>query len=610
MSQPDWKKALPSPPDDGQLLEAWFTTYEQPDAGLLVEHLLPGLLQLDHALTPEPNERNAYFGELGKALERLRGKLTVISSPSRNRNFKNDGEEQTQDQNAGRQSAPYPWLWRYVSHFTVGAKGPAVQHAKFWAFHWETQEGEFLELHVSSTNLTMSAFKGQIQAGWCTCVELQRKNPTKAGQQGWGDLVSFLDALGDSAGENAKERTDRLVQLLGRVDCPNGIVFVASTPGSEKRGAHALRKLRPNAIHILAPTIGDWNHASISDWAKDAGVSPQDIHLKWIDERHPWTCGWTLTEKARDELCKSVQLNRLKAEDRLHDEHVDGDARWSHAKLYLLRLPRKKKRCLLLTSANWSASAWGAGKDKPRNFELGVLFETDWKWLEEGVKDGLPAPFAAARGRTGESRLQWADASWDGERIAIRARSTDTTSPISAEVTFTGGAEESTLLVEGAASVPWSDSDRTPLVARISQGCEVLEVDVLDLRPTYEFAKTPLPEVDPAVQKALREAFLLQRYGGPAVDPEPIPGRGGDRWPAGVSAPATDYAVQAWIESRAAFSVVDKWRAALDEAATEDPRREQVCMDGEELRALFARREDPGALLVAEELGWRLDEEA
>ena len=138
----------------------------------------------------------------------------------------------------------------------------------------------------------------------------------------------------------------------------------------------------------------------------------------------------------------------------------------------------------------------------------------------------------------------------------------------------------------------------------------MLEVDVLDLRPPAEFAKTPLPEVDPAVEKALREAFLLQRYGGPVVDPESIPGLGGERRPSGVSAPAAEYAVQAWIEARAAFNVVDKWRAALDEAAAEAPRREQVWMDGEELRALFARCEGPGALLVVEELGWRLDEEA
>ena len=158
--------------------------------------------------------------------------------------------------------------------------------------------------------------------------------------------------------------------------------------------------------------------------------------------------------------------------------------------------------------------------------------------------------------------------------------------------------------------MPWNDAEQTPLAARFTQGAAVLEVNVLDLRPPSEFAKTPLPEVDPAVEKALREAFLLQRYGGPAVDPESIPGLGGEGGTAGVSAPATDYAVQAWIDARAAFSVVDKWRAALDEAAADAPRREQVCMDGEELRALFARREGPGALLVVEELGWRLDEEA
>jgi hypothetical protein len=141
------------------------------------------------------------------------------------------------------------------------------------------------------------------------------------------------------------------------------------------------------------------------------------------------------------------------------------------------------------------------------------------------------------------------------------------------------------------------------------QGTEALEVDVLDLRPPSEFAKTPLPEVDPAVEKALREAFLLQRYGGPVVDPESIPGLVGERGPASVNAPAADYAVQAWIEARAAFSVVDKWRAALEEVAAESPRRERVRMDGEELRALFARRAGSGAVLVVEELRWRLDEE-
>lgn len=611
MSHPDWKKALPSPPDGGQLLEAWFTTYDQPDAGLLVEHLLPGLLCLDSTLTQEEAERNLYFGELGTALQRLRGRLTIISSPPRNRRFKNDGEEQTQGDNAGHQSAPYPWLWRYVNHLTVGSNGTAVQHAKLWAFHWQSQEGEFLELHVSSTNLTTSAFKDQIQAGWSSRVALNEQ-PTKARRQGWGELISFLDKMGDSAGPNAKERTDRLIQLLGRSDCPNGITFVASTPNSKKRGAHALRKLQPSAIHILAPTIGDWDENSVSAWSKDAGVKPDKIHLKWIDENHPWVRGWVLTEETKEVLRNSAQLDHLKAEDRFHDEHVDGDTRWSHAKLYLLRLPNKKKRHLLLTSANWSVSAWGAGKDNPRNFELGVLFETDWKWPEEAIKGKLANPFTTARERcASESRLQWAEASWDGNHIALRVRSTDSQTSVSAAVTFTGSTEKSIQLIKGEASIRWNDAESLPLAVRITQEDDALEVDVLDLRPPSEFAKTPLPEVDPDVEKTLRETFLLQRYGGSAVDPAPPPGRvvnpkqppgsGGER-------SSADYSVQAWIDARAAFGVVDAWCAVIDKAKYNPMFLEQVRLDGKHLHKIYVGRNDVASRLAAEELAWRLQE--
>jgi hypothetical protein len=606
VSQPDWKKALPKPPDGGQLLEAWFTTYDQPDAGLLVEHLLPGLLRLDNSLTLDVQERNLYFGELGTALERLRGRLTIISSPPRNRKFKNDGEEHKQDDNAGRQSAPYPWLWRYVSHFTVGAERPAVQHAKLWAFHWQTQEGELLELHVSSTNLTMSAFKGQIQAGWRTCIELEKQKPTKIRQQGWGDLIPFLDALGDSAGQNAEARTNRLVQLIARADCPSGITFVTSAPGSKERGAHALRKLQPSAIHILTPTIGDWEKDSIAAWGEDAGAAPAKLHLKWIDENHPWARGWALTEQTEKVLCGSIQLNHLKVEERFHGEHADGDARWSHAKLYLLRLPNKRKRHLLLTSANWSVSAWGAGKVNPRNFELGVLFETDWKWPEEAIKGKLTAPFTTARERAGESRLQWAEASWDGKHIALRVRSTDSKAPISAVVTFSGSTEESILLIKGEASIRWNDAERAPLAVRITQEDDSLEVDVLDLRPPSEFAKTPLPEVDPVVEKALREAFLLQRYGGPAVV-EPTNTKSKKSRPDGAS-PTTDYSVQAWLDARSALGVVDAWRAALDKVKANPMVLEQVWLDGKHLHEIYVGRRDAASRLAAEELEWRLQE--
>ena len=158
--------------------------------------------------------------------------------------------------------------------------------------------------------------------------------------------------------------------------------------------------------------------------------------------------------------------------------------------------------------------------------------------------------------------------------------------------------------------MPWKDPEHTPLTARFSQGTEMLAVDVLDLRPPTEFAETPLPEVDPAVAEALREAFLLQRYGGPVVDPETISGLGGARRPPAVGAPAADYSVQAWLDARAAFHVVDQWRAALAEAAGDPVLIERVRLDGEELHSLYARRKGPAAGLVAEELSWRLDEEA
>ena len=81
MSTPDWKHVLPTPPAGGRLQEAWMTSFEQPDAGLLVEHLLPSLLDTSHSLSQDIHERTLFFGELGMALEALRGKITVISTP-------------------------------------------------------------------------------------------------------------------------------------------------------------------------------------------------------------------------------------------------------------------------------------------------------------------------------------------------------------------------------------------------------------------------------------------------------------------------------------------------------------------------------------------------
>lgn len=573
------------------------TSFEQPDAGLLVEHLLPSLLGASHSLSQEIQERTLFFGELGTTLESLHGRLTVISSPPR----------------AARRDSQYPWLWRYVSHFTVGAESRAVQHAKLWVFHWKVDDDEHLELHVSSTNLTTSAFKEQVQAGWHVSLPLGQRNSSTT-RRTWGELVPFLDALGASAGDVAATRIARLVALLGSVECPADVTFVASIPG-HKSAARQLQQFEPSELHVLTPTIGEWNDRTLSKWSADAGVVPSKIHLKWISDTHPWaaTGGWALSSAASEKLEKTgVQLECLPSDARFIEQHRDADPRWSHAKLYLLRSRRKRR--LLVTSANWSPSAWGAGKTSPRNFELGVVFESEWTDLEalgELFDPPDTAPFCVDRIDDDEraSALEWADASWDGKRILLRARSSDLEMPIIAIVTFTGGSEADISLGVGAANMPWKDAEHTPLTARFTQGTETLEVDILDLRSPAEFAKTPLPEVDPALAAALREAFLLQRYGGPVVDPESIPGLGGGPRSPGVGAPAADYSVQAWLDARAAFNVVDQWRAARAEAQAEPVLFERVRLDGEELRALYARREGPAAGLVVEELGWRIDEE-
>lgn len=192
MSAPDWSDVLPTPPAGAILLEAWFTTFDQPEAGLLVEYLLPSLLGETRSLSHELQERTLFFGELGTALERLHGRLTAISSPPQ----------------AVGEPRHYPWLWRYVSHFTVGAVSRAVQHAKLWAFHWKVGDAEQLDLFVSSANLTASAFKAQVQAGWKASLQLEGA-VTQRARRSWGNSFPF-----SRRSAHRREKTRR-AELIG-----------------------------------------------------------------------------------------------------------------------------------------------------------------------------------------------------------------------------------------------------------------------------------------------------------------------------------------------------------------------------------------------------------
>lgn len=591
MTAAAWREALPAPPAGCRLIGAWLTSFEPPDAALLVEHLLPSLLGVSGELTTEVTERNQFFAELATELEALRGRLTIISSPAR----------------TTAPDAVYPWLWRYVRHFTVGSEQAAVQHAKLWAFHWQGKDAAWLELHISSTNLTMAAFKGQLQAGWQATLRLEHRRRSLTQ---WGQLVPFLDALGAAAGENAARSLTDLTGLLSRATCQEGITFVASIPG--KRGAaKALASTHATEVHILTPTVGEWNDSNLAAWAKDAGIPEEEIHLKWIDRSHPWAgnAGWALSRAARDTLLRrGVVIDHLAAEARVAREHRAGDQRWSHAKLYLLVIGRRRQRQLLVTSANWSHSAWGAGSIAPRNFELGVLISADCAELEE-LAEPLDPEECHCVDRPSEedanSMLQWAEATWDGIRVRLNVRSANPSLPIGARVRCVDAELLNVPVAAGYGALAWSDAERPPLSAHFAQGAEQLEVPVLDLRSPQAFRATPVPEVDPNVAQALREALLLQRYGGPAVEMDAETGKVLGH--SGAAAPAGDYSVQAWIDARRAFDSVDAWKYELDRPEGIRFDRAQLLQDGIELAAIFERRGSVAGRLAAEELKWRLE---
>jgi len=163
----EWESLLhtDSPPKS-RLKAALFTTYDRTDERLLVEHLLPVLLKLSREPGGNELEQQYFLLELDQRLKQLHDKLIIVSSTVR---------EEAGDENEF-ESSIYSWIWRSIRHFTVGREGKAVQHAKLWLLHWSSttdDDEEYIEIVVSSANLTRSAFKGQIQAVWRSCIKLK-----------------------------------------------------------------------------------------------------------------------------------------------------------------------------------------------------------------------------------------------------------------------------------------------------------------------------------------------------------------------------------------------------------------------------------------------------
>lgn len=631
-------------PPASKLQAALFTTYDRTDERLLAEHLLPLLLKLGREPDGEGAERQYFLLELDKCLKQLHDRLVVVSSTVR---------EEPGDAEEG-ESGTYGWIWRSIRHLTVGRGGKAVQHAKLWMLHWgpDTDGGEHLEIVVSSANLTLAAFKGQLQAAWRTCIKLRPK-PSEERRRSWGVLPDFLRELAASAGED--RRLDRFVELLARGECPDGVTFVASVPGRHSRqelhgtpwGAAGLRAIRPAggvtvSAAILCPFVGSWTADALHRWCASFEGLPDRLALVWLDENHPWAKEWVLPEATLEALVGAganlLQLRQDPADGKnpgpFHSEHRSADERWAHAKAYSFR--RGASRRVLVTSANFSPAAWGRQNDEGElvieNFELGVCVEQA-AWPFDGLEtfdNPHDAAAVAELPARGAALITWAQAAWDGNKVDVKCRCEaghdfDGALRCGGEwipiANWTADADNPIRL----AMVPWTDSERPPMSVRLWCGDEVVTVPVFDERPPLDMMSSLPPEVDEDAARWMRDQLLFEQYGGRVADDAEgeAPTASDDQFnedDEGDGPSRTDsYAVKAFEIARQHFGVVDNWARQVKCAAargTEDFERRLLLRDGELLIDAFQRQADRdgktesaraiGAKLAAEELTLRL----
>jgi Tyrosyl-DNA phosphodiesterase len=652
-SEFNWESLLCTDAAGRSLRTGLFTTYDRADGRLLAEHLLPVLLHLGREPQGEGTERQYFLVELHERLKQLHDKLVIVSSAAR--------EEPEDPQNPeAEESRAYPWIWRSIRSLTVGSRRKAVQHAKLWLLHWgANDEGiEHLEIVVSSANLTHAAFKGQLQAAWRACIEL-RPQGSQVRLQGWGVLPTFLRKLAESAGDD--ERLEPFVQLLARAECPEGVTFVASVPGTYSRrelkgtpwGAAGLGEIAPPgrgtvSISILSPFVGSWAPDALDRWCAWFGGLSKSLKLVWIDKRHPWAGRWILPKSTLAVLLGAgAKLIRLRhdpdqdrANDPFHEEHRSRDDRWSHAKVYSLK--RGNSRRLLVTSANFSPAAWGRegrnGGLTIENFELGVCVEQGSRPFEdlEVFDDMKSAATVSDLPNRATAPIAWAAAAWDGKKVTVKCRcesndnlkgKIDQRVPVEAWASEIGSPLRS-------ACVPWAYIEPQPSLVRLTCDRQTMTVVVFDERPPLQRQDTLPPEVDKDLGQIMRDELLFEQYGGQIAEDlvnEDTWGAGpddaepeADATADGVEKPTTghvdSYDVPAFVAARKHLAVVDNWAYQVNREAKRSTGTFELQMlrrDGEFLKEAFHRQETRdekqsssqalGARLAAEEMTLRLE---
>lgn len=631
-----WESLLHTDAPAGcSLKAALFTTYDRADERLLAEHVLPLFLKLNREPDGEGTERQYFLLELDRRLKQLHDKIVVVSSLTRDEPA--DSEE--------RESGTYEWIWRSIRQLTVGSNRKAVQHAKLWLLHWGADESgiEYLEIVVTSANLTRSAFKGQIQAAWRACIKLN-PNGSKLRLDKWGILPDFLKELGASTGEG--KHIKLFEDILARGECPDGITFVASVPGTHSRqvlrripwGVAGLRKIAPLgrgtvSISILSPFVGSWNVKDLARWCATFEGSPKYLKLVWIDKNHPWAFDnrWLLPSSTLKALTRSgSKLLHLRYgsndednQNLFHNDHRSADTRWSHAKVYSFNRGRSQR--LVVTSANFSTSAWGNesldGQLIIENFELGVCIEqTNWHLFDElgEFEEPLIAATVANLPIRSSALIMWAQAVWDGRNVKIECRCK---ADLKLKGNLDGGRKSRPITrwkisAEGmrrSVLVRWSDAKRPPLLVHLTCELETVSIPVFDGRPqSKDRIDTVPPELGENDMQMLRDELLFEEYGGRYVadeDQDPDSSRsdstdsgsddvtfrddGDEDIGQGGGGYSDSYAVPAFELARDRLRVVDNYTDRVKCAAkckTSAFERKMLRRDGELLVEAFKRQ--------------------
>ncbi|MPS82137.1 MAG: hypothetical protein E2591_29120 [Achromobacter sp.] len=591
--RPEWREPTLVAParTSGPMLAAFLTTFDPPQADVLIQDLLPEWLGLSNSYADEGADKLRFYAELEDYLKRLHGKFTIISSPG------------TQEQGG------HGWIWRYISRLQVGFQEAAIQHAKLWMFHRAgvAREPETLELLVSSQNLTGSGFRDQIQAGW-RCIVPLSSTSTSRQRETWGILPEFLDKLGQACGPRGSDAVRYWQELFQRAVCPKEATFVASVPGRHPAtppqggtawGVAALRRLggsRKRSLSVMVPTIGNWDVDSLKKWVRIAGLDVDALYIAWIESEHPWATRWQMNKPTESALSLGkVNWRQLPAPQSmgkwsspLSDEHKRGDRRWCHAKLY--DIGSNASRQLVCTSANFSRAAWGAPVDGDTieidNFEFGVAISADAGLSRQPINQTFTRTTCTTEfEKPVDQPIAWMAAQWNGAvlRIQVRlAKNVVLLNRVRVQVESKTNAEELSAprMRAGEINLDWSSRDRgipsrVQLITTMSHACEVV---VEDLRPVsfgeWLCDAGTKEEMQDAADQVIEERydFFDQATRSPSKKKD---------FSVAPAPSGANYSVTAYEDSRRRFAAIDHWIDVLGTSCA--PMRRYVLADGQRI---------------------------